>query len=210
MEEYSRSERKTQNFDGVKLILNLTQGNLVEKMNGSVHENATNASFLTAIVTCAFNVPLMLTAIISNSFVLAAIFTTSSLRSPSIILLPYLAVSDVAVGLIAQPLYIARLFSSADLLMRVGDTMGSVFCGIALSTMALISVDRFLALQYHMTHDNLVTTSRVFFLIIIIWLFQVLISTLRWHLKRRKSSAKRKFYREHRSFHKEKGVLWKT
>ena len=77
-------------------------------MNGSVHENATNASFLTAIVTGAFNVPLMLSSIISNSFVLAAIFTTSSLRSPSIILLSCLAVSDVAVGLIAQPLYIAR------------------------------------------------------------------------------------------------------
>ena len=148
-------------------------------MNGSVYENATNASFLTAIVTCAFNVPLMLTSIICNSFVLAAIFTNSSLRSPSIILLSCLAVSDVAVGLIAQPLYIARQFSSADFLVRLSSTMGTTLCGISLSTMAVISVDRYLALQYHMTYDNVVTTSRVVFTIIIIWLLHVLFSTLR-------------------------------
>ena len=148
-------------------------------MNGSVHENATNASFLTAIVTCAFNVPLMLTSIISNSFVLAAIFTNSSLRSPSIILLSCLAVSDVAVGLIVQPLYIARQFSLSDFLVRLSGTMATVLCGISLSTMAVISVDRYLALQYHMTYNNIVTTCRVVFTIIIIWLFHVLISTLR-------------------------------
>ena len=148
-------------------------------MNGSVHENTTNASFLTAIVTCAFNVPLMLTSIISNSFVLAAIFTTSSLRSPSIILLSCLAVSDVAVGLIAQPLYIVRLFCSADFFLSLSGTIGTALCGISLSTMAVISVDRFLALQYHMTYGNVVTTPRVVFAISIIWLFHALISSLK-------------------------------
>ena len=147
-------------------------------MNGSVHENATNASFLTAIVTCAFNVPLMLTSIISNSFVLAAIFTNFSLRSPSIILLSCLALSDVAVGLIAQPLYIARQFSSADFLMRLSGSTATALCGISLSTMAVISVDRYLALQYHMTYNNVVTTPRVVFTISIIWLLHVLFSTL--------------------------------
>ena len=151
-------------------------------MNGSVHENATTASYLTAIVTCAFNVPLMLTSIISNSLVLAAIFTNSSLRSPSIILLSCLAVSDVAVGLIAQPLYIARQFSSADFLVSLSKTMGTALCGISLSTMTVISVDRYLALQYHMTYDNIVTTSRVVFTIVIIWLLHVLISTLRLNI----------------------------
>ena len=148
-------------------------------MNGSVYENATNASYPTAIVTCAFNVPLMLTSIISNSFVLAAIFTNSSLRSPSIILLSCLAVSDVAVGLIAQPLYIARQFSSADFLLSLSEAVGTALCGISLSTMAVISVDRYLALQYHMTYNNVVTTSRVVFTIIIIWLFNVPFSTLK-------------------------------
>ena len=151
-------------------------------MNETVHENATNTSFLTAIVTCAFNVPLMLTSIISNSFVLAAIFTNSSLRAPSIILLSCLAVSDVAVGLVVQPLYIARQFSSADFLVRLSGTVATVLCGISLSTMTVISVDRYLALQYHMTYDNVVTTSRVVFTIVIIWLFHVLISTLRLNI----------------------------
>ena len=57
--------------------------------------------------------------------------------------------------------------------------MATVLCGISLSTMAVISVDRYLALQYHMTYNNVVTTCRVVFTIIIIWLFHVFISTLR-------------------------------
>ena len=149
-------------------------------MNESIHENTTNASLLTAIVTCAFNVPLMLTSIVSNCLVLAAIFTTSSLRSPSIILLSCLAVSDVAVGIIAQPLYIARQFSLADFLLSLSGSIGTALCGISLSTMAVISVDRFLALQYHMTYNNVVTTSGVVISIIIIWLFHVLEEIVRW------------------------------
>ena len=143
-------------------------------------ENATNTSFLTDIVFCALNIPLMLTSIIGNSFVLAAIFTNASLRSPSIILLSCLAVSDVAVGLIVQPLYIARQLSSIDLIESLTETTGRVLCGISLFTMVVISVDRFLALQYHMTYNNVVTTSRVVFTIIVIWLFVVLISTLKF------------------------------
>ena len=154
----------------------------MQKMNGS-YENATNTSFLTATVTSALNIPLMLTSIISNTLVLAAIFTNSSLRSPSIILLSCLAVSDVAVGLIVQPLYIARQLSSApDFLVSLSGTTASVLCGISLSTMAVISVDRFLALQYHMTYNNVVTTSRVVSTIIIIWLFHIIEAIVRLYI----------------------------
>ena len=59
------------------------------------------------IIKCVLNAPFMLVSIVNNTLVLAAILRTSSLRSPSAILLFSLAVSDIFVGLVVQPLYIA-------------------------------------------------------------------------------------------------------
>ena len=61
------------------------------------------------IINCVLNAPLMLISILGNALVLAAIIRTPSIRStPHMIMLCSLAVSDFLVGLIAQPLYIAR------------------------------------------------------------------------------------------------------
>lgn len=130
------------------------------------------------IVTCTLDVPLMLLAIIGNALVLNAIFTTPSLRSPSTILLSSLAVSDIAVGLIVQPLHIAKRFSSVELVMILSTATAVLLCSVSLSTMALISVDRFLALQYHMIYNNVITTSRVVFASVVVWLFNSIMAAL--------------------------------
>ena len=112
------------------------------------------------IVNCAMNVPLMIISIFGNAVVLAAVATTSSLRSPSVILLCGLAVSDLVVGLVVQPIYISKELSSDVIMLGVTRTIGISFCGISFATMAAISVDRFLALRYHMTYNTFVTTRR--------------------------------------------------
>ena len=145
----------------------------------SVTENNTATSII-VMVNCILNIPLMLISIVGNTLVLAAIFTTPSLRSmPSIILLSGLALSDFAVGLIVQPLYIAKELTSIDFLLRLTRTISSAFCGISLSTMALISVDRFLALRCHLAYNAVVTSSRVIFTIVIIWLFHFFLTGIR-------------------------------
>ena len=126
------------------------------------------------IVSCAMNVPLMLITIFGNAMVLAAVATTSSLCSPSVILLCGLAVSDLVVGLVVQPIYISRELSSNVIMLGVARTMGISFCGISFATMAAISVDRFLALRYHMTYKMLVTTRRVKLILILIWFTHIL------------------------------------
>ena len=60
------------------------------------------------IINCVLNVPFMLVSIIGNTLVLYTIFRIPSLRSPSIILLCSLAVSNLLVGLFVQPVYIAN------------------------------------------------------------------------------------------------------
>ncbi|KAL9958760.1 hypothetical protein ACROYT_G035818 [Oculina patagonica] len=62
----------------------------------------------TVIINCALNVPLMLISILGNGLVLAAIIRTPSIRSTSMIMLSSLAVSDLLVGVIAQPLFHAN------------------------------------------------------------------------------------------------------
>ena len=62
------------------------------------------------IVNAAFNVPLFIVTIVGNILVLVSIARTSSLISPSSILLFGLALSDLCVGVIVQPLYIVWKF----------------------------------------------------------------------------------------------------
>ena len=139
------------------------------------NEETTTSITTIVIVNCVLNVPLMLISILGNTMVLAAVATTPSLRSPSVILLCGLAVSDLVVGLVVQPIYIAKELTSDVLLLGVTRTMGFSFCGISFATMAAISVDRFLALQYHMTYNTLVNTRRVKLILIVIWLNHILL-----------------------------------
>ena len=131
------------------------------------------------IVNCALNAPLMLVSILENVLVLAAIIRTPSIRSPSMIMLCSLAGSDLLVGFVAQPLFIAdELIKEDHVLYHVSAMIGFAVCGISLATITAVSVDRFFALHYHMTYAALVTDSRVIYTIVVIWLFNFAYSGL--------------------------------
>ena len=113
------------------------------------------------ILNCVLNVPFMLVSIIGNTLVLSAIFRTPSLRSPSIILLCSLTVSDLLIGLFVQPVYVANeLMKNSSLHQAIINSMAFSACGVSLITMTAISVHRFLALHYHMRYPNLMTAHR--------------------------------------------------
>ncbi|XP_078345380.1 melanocyte-stimulating hormone receptor-like [Oculina patagonica] len=122
------------------------------------------------IINCFLNAPLMLISIIGNTLVLAAMLRTPSLRSPSMILLCSLAVSDLLVGLVVQPLYIAKELTEDLFLFRISYFMSFSSCGVSLCTVAAISLDRFAALHYHMRYVTIVTTTRVVYTLVLIWL----------------------------------------
>ncbi|XP_074608782.1 uncharacterized protein LOC141863221 [Acropora palmata] len=62
------------------------------------------------IANCVFNLALAFVVIFGNASVLYGVWKTPSLRSPSILLLCGLASTDFSVGVIAQPIFIARSF----------------------------------------------------------------------------------------------------
>ena len=122
------------------------------------------------IANCILNTPLMLLSIIGNALVLVAILRTPSIRSPSVIFLCNLAVSDLLVGLVVQPIYVtAEIARTVRALSQAVDTMGFAGRGVSLATMTAITVDRFLALHYHLQYPNLMTTSRAIYTIVTIW-----------------------------------------
>ena len=122
------------------------------------------------IANCILNAPLMLLSIIGNALVLVAILRTPSTRSPSVIFLCNLAVTDFLVGLVVQPTYIAKqIAGTVPTLSEAVGAMGFAMCGVSLWTITAITVDRFLALHYHLQYPNLMTTSRAIYTIVTIW-----------------------------------------
>ena len=138
------------------------------------NEETESAATTIVIVNCVLNLSLMPITIFGNLMVLTSVVKNPLLRSPSVILLCGLAFSDLVVGLVVQPMYIARELIANFFLIKLSRTVGFAFCGISLATMAVISVDRFLALHYHMTYNMLVTTTRVQLTSVIIWLIHLL------------------------------------
>ena len=150
--------------------------------NGSADHHTDNegnsAPETIVIINCVLTAPLMLISILGNALVLAAIITTPSIRStPNMIMLCSLAVSDFLVGLIFQPIFIAKeLLKDNRYVKHFSDMMGYSLCGVSFLTITAITVDRFLALHYHMRYATLVTESRVKYILIIIWLISFLSS----------------------------------
>ena len=119
------------------------------------------------IAVCVVNALSAIFSTISNLLVLLAIKRSSSLQTPSYVLLSALAFSDFAVGCVVQPLYIAfrvaELTGASTVYCGFGiayDMSASFFGGISFLTITSISVDRFLALYLRQRYRVVVTRKR--------------------------------------------------
>ena len=146
------------------------------------------------VINCAVNIVLALTSIMGNTLVLHAVWKTPTLRSPSMFLLCGLALSDLAVGVVVQPLFITNdliaLYPQSGtpihvpLFLNIYNMLGFSFCGISLCTVAAISVDRLMAIQRSLQYPSIVTIPRVTRLLIAIWTICIILaSTQLWHQK---------------------------
>ena len=101
------------------------------------------------IINCLLKVPLIFISIIGNALALAAILRTPSLHSLSAVFLCFLAMSDLLVGFVTQPVYIANSSKPKPSLYDAMYTLNALTCGVSLGMMAAISVDRFMAWPFH-------------------------------------------------------------
>ena len=137
------------------------------------------------IINCALNAPLMLTSILGNALVLATVMKTRGLQSPSMTFLYSLAVSDLLVGLVVQPLYIANTITfNIPFLKLLTGMMAFYVCGVSLDTVTAISMERLIALLYHLRYSSLVTLARVRYTVVMIWFTKFFSSGLYFWKKR--------------------------
>ena len=127
------------------------------------------------IVLCCVNGFFSAVAIVSNSLVIFAIWKTDTLHSPSFVLLCSLAISDLSVGLISQPLYIAYQLTATsryhDASCVIGTAYFSLGIGLAAFSFFLItqiSVDRFLAVHLLVKYRHTVTVPRMIITLILL------------------------------------------
>ena len=140
-------------------------------------------------VNCVLNALLSITAILGNTLVIYSAWNIPALlNSPSNILLFGLAVCDFGVGITVQPLYIIyQSFYLTNHLqawlatMEVFNAISNLVCGVSFLTTTAVSIDRYLALHFHLRYRELVTTRRTFPLLGSLWVIAVLVaSTLLW------------------------------
>ena len=142
----------------------------------------------TLVANCAINAFLSFTAIVLNVITIQALRKTASLSKTLKTLLLSLAVSDLGVGLLAQPLYIATLVIEIDPSMlfgcsvqctsRIFRLLGYVFLPASFFGIFALTVDRFLAIHLHLRYQEVVTYKRIVALVITIWVLSSALSIL--------------------------------
>ena len=141
--------------------------------------------FVTNILTCTLNLLFGVVTFVANSTILLAIKKTHDLHTPSFVLLGSLATSDLLVGLVCQPLFVA--FKIAELernltaycwLRLLQSRTAWTTSGVSCLTVAAVSVDRLLALTLHLRYDTLVTVPRVLQVTFLFWILSMILNVV--------------------------------
>lgn len=140
----------------------------------------------TNLVTGVVNAVLSPFAVSANFLIIFVICRKTSLQTPSNLLLGCLAVSDVLVGFVVQPSYVAyRLLENQNgfvpCYVRMLYSTGFYACyGVSFMTLCTISCERLLALLYHLRYLKIVCRERVMKTVLFIWLVNILFTFLQW------------------------------
>ena len=124
------------------------------------------------------NIFLSITASLGNALILIALHKVTSIYPPTKLLFRCLAVTDLCVGLISQPLFCITLtgrimninkkvFYYSD---KLNTASSNILLTVSIFTSTAISVDRLLALLLGLRYRHVVTLRRVRAVIICIWL----------------------------------------
>ena len=142
--------------------------------------------YSTLVTNCIFNVFLFYTAIALNIITIQALRKTLSLPRSLKTLLLSLAASDLGVGLLAHPVFVAGLIiqiqqNTSDnaygtVFTIFSDFQKSILACASFFSVVAITVDRFLAIHLHLRYQELVTHKRVIAVVISIWVISAFLS----------------------------------
>ena len=141
------------------------------------------------IFLSALNISLSIVAFLGNTLILVALHKETSLHPPSKLLYRNLAITDLCVGIITEPLLVTYLTSVVN---RRWDScyytvLALVFashtlCHVSLVTLTAISVDRLFALLLGIRYRQVVTLKRTHTAVIGLWIICIVgASTSFWN-----------------------------
>ena len=112
---------------------------------------------------------LSVTAFLGNALILAVLHKESSLHPPSKLLFRTLATTDLCVGAAVHPFYVAycigvynERWDICRLTLKICHITAYILCSVSVLTLALISVDRLLALTLGLRYRQIVTLKRTY------------------------------------------------
>ena len=139
------------------------------------------------IFITALNIFLSIFATLGNALILVALRNVSAIHPPTKLLFRCLAVTDLCVGLISQPLYVYYILTRyLDIGNPIVEILHAdlffyyVLLAVSPLTSAAISVDRLLALLLGLRYRHVVTLRGARVVIACFWLIAVSNSSLLW------------------------------
>ena len=137
------------------------------------------------IFIVALHIFLSITATLGNALILFALRNVSSIHPPTKLLFRCLAVTDLCVGLISQPLFISYVITIyldiSDYTLDLGHLHVFFFATllvVSTLTSAAISVDRLLALLLGLRYKHVVTLCRIRVIMACFWFIAVFNASL--------------------------------
>ena len=160
------------NFTGGENLQTAVEFFCSAEFTGEVHGELI---FLSVVNTC-----LSITAFLGNALILVALHKDTSIHPPSKLLYRNLAITDLCVGIIVEPLNVAYWISVVnrrwDICYYAYLTLyfaGVTLCSVSLITLTAISVDRLLALLLGLRYRQVVTLKRTYLIAIVGWILSI-------------------------------------
>ena len=165
-----------------------------ENQHKTVQELFCSAEFVRGVKSeliflSALNIFLSITAFLGNTLILVALHKATSLHPPSKLLYRNLAITDLCVGIIVDPLAVTYLTSVVKERWDIcyyaylaENLSGYTLCAVSLLTRTAISVDRLLALLLGLRYRQVVTFRRTCITVTGFWILSIVgASTLFWN-----------------------------
>ena len=161
-----------ENFTGGENLQTVAERFCSEEFTGEVHSELI---FLSVVNTC-----LSITASLGNALILVALYKDTSIHPPSKLLYRNLAITDLCVGIIVEPLNVAHWTSVVNKRWDIcyytyltAYTPSVTLCSVSLVTLTAISVDRLLALLLGLRYRLVVTLRRTCLIAIGGWIVSI-------------------------------------
>ena len=143
--------------------------NLTEGANVTVMKTPLSASIRIEIIAiAAANILFSITASLGNILILIALRKVTSIHPPTKLLFQCLAITDLGVGLISQPLMATLMLMADDIgikickiCLKLLSSLSIPFCGVSVFASTALSVDRLLALFLGLRYRHVVTLKRI-------------------------------------------------